>query len=355
VDKPLATPGLAPGDKNNFAPRFGFAWRPFGGARNSVRGSYGIFSEAANNNNELLFGSFNYPHLLAHSLTNDITRPSFVWSNLFPGEVTVGSVGFSSLDTTLPAGYLQQWSLNLQREVRKNLALEVGYMGSKGTKLDWRNNANQAVLDADPSKPTPLAARQPYPSFATGASLITRNGFSNFHGLVSRLERSFSGGLQFSVSYMFSKSIDNSSFAALRPRQAARAVRGPRRQADRRLAVERHHAIPERQPLVGGHLGRRRQRRRRLAAGEPGGRSLPRRVHARRPGAPAFRPESLRHSAARHVRQFGPQHHPRCPHRQLGPIDQQGLPHYRNGPSGVPDGGVQRPESLAVQPVRQHH
>src|SRR5205085_3977630 len=81
TDRPLASPGLVPPDKNNFAPRFGFAWRPGGSTRNSVRGSYGIFYEAQNANNEILFGSFNYPHQLSYALTNDITRPSFVWSN----------------------------------------------------------------------------------------------------------------------------------------------------------------------------------------------------------------------------------------------------------------------------------
>jgi hypothetical protein len=131
VDKPLVPRGLVPPDKNNFAPRLGFAWRPFGSTRDSVRGSYGIFYEASNNNNEILYGSFNYPHVLNHSLTNDITRPSFVWSNLFPSQVTLGSIGFNSLDTNMPVGYMQQWSLNLQREVRSNLAVEVGYLGSK--------------------------------------------------------------------------------------------------------------------------------------------------------------------------------------------------------------------------------
>lgn len=223
TDRPLATRGLVPPDKNNFSPRFGFAWRPFGSSRNSVRGSYGIFYEAANNNNEVLFGSFNFPHVLNHSLTNDITRPSFVWSNLFPSEVTLGSVGYSSLDTNLPVGYLQQWSFNLQREVRSNLAVEVGYMGSKGTKLDWRNTNNQAVLDANPARPTTVASRLPFPAFAPGATLITRNGFSNYHAVLTRVERNFSRGMSFLATYTFSKSIDNSSFAGNIGAQPAQA------------------------------------------------------------------------------------------------------------------------------------
>jgi hypothetical protein len=110
-------------------------------------------------------------------------------------------------------GYVQQWSLNLQREIAPNLALELGYQGSKGTKLDYRDNADQAVLDADPAHPTPLASRLPYPAFASNSVLITRNGFSHYEAMTARLERHFSHGLQLLAAYTFSKSIDNSSFA----------------------------------------------------------------------------------------------------------------------------------------------
>jgi hypothetical protein len=223
TDRPLVPPGLVPPDRNNFAPRFGFAWRPSGSRRNVVRGSYGIFFEAQNANNEILFGSFNYPHQLSYQITNDVTKPTFTWSNLFPPTVAVGAIGFNSLDPQMPIGYVQQWSFNLQRELRPNLALEAGYMGSKGTKLDWRNSANQATLDGDPSRPTPLASRQPIPAFAANALTITRNGFSNYEAFLARLERNFSGGLHFLIAYTFSKSIDNSSFAGNIGAQPAQA------------------------------------------------------------------------------------------------------------------------------------
>ncbi len=235
-DKPLAPRGLVPPDKNNFSPRFGFAWRPFGSRRNSVRGSYGIFFEASNSNNEVLFGTFNYPHVLNHSLTNDVGRPLFTWSSMFPDQVTVGNIGFSSLAPTLPTGYVQQWSFNLQREVRSNLAVEVGYMGSKGTKLDWRHRPNQAVLDADASRPTPLTSRLPFPAFAPTAGTITRDGFSNYHGVIARVERRFSNGLSFLAAYTGSKSIDNSSFAGNVGAQPAEAQDAYNRRAEKGLS-----------------------------------------------------------------------------------------------------------------------
>ncbi len=235
-DKPLASRGLVPPDKNNYSPRFGFAWRPFGSRRNSVRGSYGIFYEASNSNNEVLFGTFNFPHVLNHSLTNDAGRPLFTWSNLFPDQVTVGNIGFSSLARNLPTGYVQQWSFNLQRELKPNLAVEIGYMGSKGTKLDWRHRPNQAVLDADPARPTALASRLPFPAFAPTAGTITRDGFSNYHGFIARLERNFSNGLSFLAAYTGSKSIDNSSFAGNVGAQPAEAQDAYNRGAEKGLS-----------------------------------------------------------------------------------------------------------------------
>ena len=211
--KPLATDGLVPGEYKNLAPRFGFAWRPLKSDKWVVRGSYGIFYEAQNANNDILFGSFNYPFQLSYSLTNPVTNPTYIWSkNVFPAGGASGTVTFSSLSPKMPLGYIQQWSFNVQRQLRPNLVFEVGYLGSKGTKLDWREQPNQAVPE-DPAFPTTVASRQPYPLWGAGAGMISRDGFSTYHAMAARLERKFSHGLQFLASYTFSHSIDNSSFA----------------------------------------------------------------------------------------------------------------------------------------------
>jgi hypothetical protein len=244
TEKPLTAPGLVDGDYNNFAPRFGFAWRPRGNNRNVVRGSYGIFYEAQNADNDILFGSFNYPHQLSYSLNNPVANPTYIWSkNVFPSQASTGTISFNSLSPVMPIGYVQQWSFNLQREIRHNLVVEVGYMGSKGTKLDWRNYVNQAVLDSDPTHPTTVASRQPFPAFGVGATVISRNGFSNYEGLIARLERKFSNGLQFLVSYTHSKSIDNSSFAGNIGSQPALPANQYNRSAEKGLS---YFDVPDR-------------------------------------------------------------------------------------------------------------
>ena len=209
---PLARKGLYKPDRNNFAPRIGFAWRPFGGNRTVLRGSYGIFTEAPNENNNIM-SIGNTPHVVKQSIRNDVTNPNIFWSDLFPAAQPAGFASVSSFSEDLPTGYLQQWSFNIQRELVRNLAFEIGYMGNKGTQLDQRRHINQAIPDTDPSKPTPIRNRVPYPAFASSMGFFDRTGYSDYHSLITRLERQFDNGMSFLAAYTFSKMIDNSSYA----------------------------------------------------------------------------------------------------------------------------------------------
>jgi hypothetical protein len=215
TDHPLARKGLYAPDYKDFGPRFGFAWRPFGNSRSSIRGSYGIFTDNSNETNNI-FSIANPPHLVAYSITNDITSTKPIqWSQLFPPPNAVAlSLGVSAINTIglqMPSAYLQQWSLNLQREVA-GLAIEAGYIGAKGTNLDKRLFLNQAVLDK-PGQTTPLAGREPFPAFAVGMVESSRTGLSHYDALIARVQRRFAGGLSFLVAYTWSKSIDNSSYS----------------------------------------------------------------------------------------------------------------------------------------------
>jgi hypothetical protein len=209
--KPLVSRGLYETTKASFAPRFGFAWLPFGDNRTAVRGSYGVFTEAPN---ALSYGVSvnNAPHLLRVSITNDATNPRFPWSDLFPPAPPDGATQIGSVAAKLPMGYLQQWSLNAQRQLARHLVFEAGYMGNKGTRLDQTRNVNQAVLDANPARPTPIQSRVPFPAFAPNMVFYDRTAYSFYHGFIARLEREFASGVSLLASYTFSKMIDNASF-----------------------------------------------------------------------------------------------------------------------------------------------
>jgi hypothetical protein len=211
--QPLAPRGLYAPDKNNFAPRFGFAWRPAGSNRWSIRGGYGVYYDAPNDNNNIFLNA-NPPDLTMNTILNDPRRPpALPWSQLFPAGVTVGAATVQSVAQNLPTGYIQQWSFNIERELGRNNVVELGYMGSKGTKLDQRRWLNQAVLDANPAQPTPVVSRTPYPAFANALDFYDHTGFSTYEAFLARAEHRFSRGLSLLAAYTFSKSTDNSSFA----------------------------------------------------------------------------------------------------------------------------------------------
>ena len=110
--------------------------------------------------------------------------------------------------------YYQQWNIDIQRQVWSSLLLDVGYVGSKGTHLARRLIANQAVLDADPSRPTPITSRRPYPLFGTTIRLTDNDANSSYSGLLMKAEKRFSQGLSFLLSYTYAKVLDAERSAA---------------------------------------------------------------------------------------------------------------------------------------------
>jgi hypothetical protein len=209
--QPDLRPGVWLADRNNWAPRFGFAYR-LGGSL-VVRGGYGIFYSKTQGN-ELQFKINAPPLVFAAALTGDLNRPNLSWDrDAFPDpaspEFPVGTLSPFSVDPRDRTPYLQQWNLGLEKSLNGNLLLEVAYAGSKGTKLTERVNINQARLP-EPVNPTPIAARRPFSNFGDILSAHWQEN-SSYNGLQARLERRFSGGLSFLLGYTWSHSIDTAS------------------------------------------------------------------------------------------------------------------------------------------------
>ncbi len=141
--------GMVPTDKNNFAPRFGFAWDAFGDGRTAVRGGFGIFydlipADIIQNFSQPFRYSYTYqtPFSLSNPLqglpplplTTNITSPVFVGlqSTVYPSP-------------NLVTPYVEQASLSVQREILHDTMLEVAYVGKFGHKLLYGNETNPAV------------------------------------------------------------------------------------------------------------------------------------------------------------------------------------------------------------------
>ncbi|HZU42080.1 MAG TPA: TonB-dependent receptor, partial [Terriglobales bacterium] len=239
------TRGLIHPDTNNFAPRVGLAYQLT--SKTVLRTAYGIFYGGQENgpySNPSM--GFNPPFFSAQSFTTPCSAASanpalFAGGNdcainglsntagTIPG--TAGLfVGFPadslsnpntpilfSVDPNLVTPYMQQWHLTVQREMPADSVLEVGYVGSKGTKLFTFFNGNQAAPSADPTSPT--APRRPVPAIDSGIDWFRSSGSSNYNSLQARYEKRFTHGLQFQLSYTYAHSIDTASNANLGPTQ----------------------------------------------------------------------------------------------------------------------------------------
>jgi hypothetical protein len=204
-------------DRNNWAPRIGFAWRPIN--KTVLRGGAGMFYDVQEGN-EAQFLRNNPPYLFAQNLAGDPFIPTFRLDNLFPSATgssttgTIGSIQPFSEDPTNRNPYVAQWNLAMERELLNNLTLEVGYVGSAGKKLLRRSNFQQGanILVKNPANPTPLAQRVDYPNFSNNSIISTDNGSSStYHGLLTKVERRFSRGFAVLFSYTWSHAISDAA------------------------------------------------------------------------------------------------------------------------------------------------
>jgi hypothetical protein len=191
--------------KRQFAPRFGFAYSPWG-EKTVIRGGYGIFWDDKLLNIHLtpaLSPPFLVP-LAFQPSTNGLANINL--ANPFAGQPGVGAPPASTwLENPFLNGYVQQWTFNIQRQLPGAMGFSAGYVGSKGTHLDHQYNANLPLPSA-----VFLQANRPYPAFGN-ITVDSASAVSSYNALQTSLEKRFSKGLSFLIGYTYSKSIDDGS------------------------------------------------------------------------------------------------------------------------------------------------
>jgi hypothetical protein len=215
--------------QNAIAPRIGFAWQIWPTiSRLVLRGGYGIYYSRPTGQTatqSVLAAPFSSTRIntgltnAAASLQKPFATP-FPTPASFPMFVPYSSTTRSSVNTLAPTfrpAMVQQFSLNSQGELAKNLLLEVGYVGAWGTHLQRFRSLNQA-LAASPESPIwgltsntldNIGLRVPIPGIRPDSLREMESaGNSWFNGLEISVSKRLSQGLQFLASYTFSKILD---------------------------------------------------------------------------------------------------------------------------------------------------
>ncbi|MBI1766251.1 MAG: carboxypeptidase regulatory-like domain-containing protein [Acidobacteria bacterium] len=238
--------------KNKFGPRIGFAYTL--NNKTTFRGGYGIlWAPAIFSLGPTVDG---YGALGFSAITNMVTSndggltPANYLSNPFPSGLlkpTGSSLGLltqvgqnvSFVDQNRQAAYVQQYSLDIQRELPGNIALTVGYVGSRGTNLQigginngalninqlapqFMSRADLQTRVTNPFFGTPAGVGilssatvaqaqllRPFPQFGDVLMLGASGGNSFYNAATIKAQKRFSKGFSFLTAYTFSKLLDN--------------------------------------------------------------------------------------------------------------------------------------------------
>ncbi len=250
-------------DYHNIAPRFGFSYQL--DSKSVVRGGYGIYfgqsRSGANGVGSYGTQGYNVGTSVITTYNNDGATPYLHLSNPFPNGFVqpegsslglLNDVGFNAIGPirsgyAIKTPYEQSWSFGFERELPGNIVLDVEYIGKKGTHLYFSGANNPQILGpqieqysqnqlnallnyvtnpfssqnggpiSDPNSTLSAPTVQgfqlllPYPEFTGVTTDVQPIANSIYHGLQVKAEKRYSNGLQFLVTYTWSKSIDDAS------------------------------------------------------------------------------------------------------------------------------------------------
>lgn len=194
---------------NNFAPRAGLAWSPFGDSKTVIRAGGGLFYDLLGSR-ELTIAGVRTPPLYNRILV--FGQPGFP-DILNAAAGRTPSASSDGLDYYLEQPTVGRWQLNIERQIGQRTVARLGYSGMRGMHLMGQvGNFNTPIPEqlSDGRWFFPADAPRLNPAFSRIG--LRRSQFNSFYqGLTASLERRLDRNLRYQVKYTFSKSIDESS------------------------------------------------------------------------------------------------------------------------------------------------
>lgn len=213
--------GIVVADKNNFAPRVGFAWDPWGDGKTAVRAAVGLFygSMSGNEWNSSADGQpfsirqrFNNVKSLSDPygfLPGGVAPFPYVYDASNPRFVLPATVRGPSLDFRLP--YTYQINVSVQRQVTSDLSLTASYVSTLGHKLPFDQDLNYPVYGPGATTANVDARRPILPGTLGGIFLIKSVLNTAYHGFQLTGEKRASRNFSIKGYYTFGKSLEGAT------------------------------------------------------------------------------------------------------------------------------------------------
>jgi hypothetical protein len=186
-------------DKHGFEPIIGLAWRPLPASSMVIRAGYSLYYNTSVYQTIAQQMDQQAPLSKSFSAQNSPTDP-LTLANGFNATPTGIATTFG-IDPNFRVGYAQTWNVKLQRDLPGALVMTATYTGIKGTRGTQEFYPNTY----------PLGAVNPCPACLPGYTYMTSNGNSTREAGQMDLRRRLHNGITASLTYVYSKSIDDSA------------------------------------------------------------------------------------------------------------------------------------------------